>query len=134
MRRTGTFILALLILALCTQCTLAPTRTPYSSNPKATKKYRAWDPIFEAALNFPIVDYDIDEGYIESDWIYTNKHSRYRFFIFVSDANNKPYDVDILSQKRKSNLSNWQWILPTLDLRENLKKLIHEKIQKYRSS
>ena len=134
MRRIGTYTLALLILAFCTQCTLAPTRTPYSSSPRATEIFPAWDPVFEAALNFPIVDYDIDEGYIESDWIYTNKHARYRFFIFVSDVNDKPYDVDILSQKRTSNLSNWQWILPTLDLKENLKKLIHEKIQKDRSS
>jgi len=134
MRRIGTFTLAVLILMFCTQCTLAPTRTPDTSKPKASEKYRAWDPVFEAALKFPISDYDMDEGYIESDWIYTDKHSRYRFFIFVSDRDDKPYDVDILSQKRKSNLSNWQWVLPTLDLRENLKKLIHEKIQKYRSS
>lgn len=95
-----------------------------------------WKAAWKVALAYPIRDYSKEDGYIESDWIYPHKNSRYRFFIHITEGD--PTDITVQSQKRRSHAwgsqkRDWEEDMPSFDIEENLKNNIHARLQELES-
>ena len=88
-----------------------------------------WQGIQKVTFVYPIQDYSVEEGYVESDWILLNPQIRYRFFIHASREHPGEFSVDIEQQKRTSQKSHWISNATYLNLEENIKNAIRHEIQ-----
>jgi len=133
----GHLTLYVVSLLLMTQCSSPPKPRPrrtVAAPAVVEGTHRIWQAALDAAMKYPVHDYSMDDGYIESDWIYQSKRRRYRFFIYVLDSQSHVYDIAIQSQQRKGTENRWQWKMPTLDIEQNLRKAIHAEYKKHPTS
>ncbi len=142
-----------LVWALCSLFVISCASTPPTSRIKRTPLHRTqtkapsipeplpmsfeevWEAIYQTSISYSLHDFSKEEGTVQSNWIYENPLSRYRFFITISSSETPiEWTIDVQGQERAAEQSNWKWTEPSLDKEENIQNTIYENLQKNRAS
>lgn len=145
-RQQDHFLIIGLLIVFCLATFINCASTPKSSrsarrpipSAQAALPYsyeEVWHAVYQTSISYSLKELSKEEGTVESHWMYDSPTSRYRFFITLAPSSSPiEWTLDIQSQERSSEQSNWRWVEPSLDKEENIQNTIYENLEKNRTS